>query len=103
MAFAGLHVVCASVGARADASLIINAAWSQTMTSAGTTAQAALPGVSNVFEIAAAADSWVAIGSAPDATQTISTGSSSARILVRAGETRNIFCNPGDKLAWIAA
>ena len=102
MAFSGLHVVCASVGARAEASLIVNFAWSQTMASAGTTSQVAA-GASNVFEISASADSWVAIGPAPDATQTVGSNSGNARILVRAGETRAIFCNQGDKLAWIAA
>lgn len=81
--------------------LTYKAVWSQTMPAPGVTDKAAPEGSTDFgqpsFEIsAAAADVFVAVSPTPDAT-------SSPRIVVRAGETRNVFCRPGDKLAWIEA
>lgn len=114
MAFSGLSVTCGMIGSKGGTSLLANPSWSQAMATAGTTSVsggAKIPASSNTafdsaalgFEIQAAADSWVAWGSAPVASATGGTTSNTACILVRAGETRNVFCNPGDQLAWIAA
>ena len=71
------------------------------MAMAGTTGQGAPnfdtsgPGAP-CYEVRSTADIFVAVAPTPDATN-------GARIFVPAGETRNIFCAPGDKLAWIAA
>jgi len=54
------------------------------------------------FEISVGQDSWVAFGVAPDATQPVGE-EGSARLFVRAREQRNVFCNPGDKVAWALA
>jgi hypothetical protein len=112
MALTGVHVTCGYVGAAPGGALLGNQAWSQTMTSAGVTSiGAAFPqsgvvgaGAASLlgFEVTAAADAWVAWGAAPDASQ-VAGSEATARILVRAGETRNILCRPGDKLAWVAA
>jgi hypothetical protein len=49
-----------------------------------------------IFRIYASADSWVSIGTAPDATN-------GTRFLVPATTTYDVFVKPGDFLAWIAA
>jgi hypothetical protein len=111
MALSGVHIVCGYVGGFGAGnfiqSLIGKIAWSQTMASAGTTSQAA-PDVASAygapaFEIRSSVDCYVAIGAVPDASQTTSSTTSNARIFVPSGETRNIFCSKGDKLAWVAA
>ena len=109
MALSGVHVACGYVGGYAAISqqipLLSAIAWSQTMTAAGTTSQAApsqMAGSDPSFEIRASADVYVAVGAVPDASQATGSGNA-ARIFVPAGVTRNIFCKPGDKLAWIAA
>ena len=51
------------------------------------------------FEVTASVDAWVAWGSTPDASQASGVGNA-GRLLVRAGETRNVFYFEGDKLAW---
>lgn len=105
MAFTGMHIACGYINAPADAALMGPVIWSQTMAGAGTTTRAAPKrgdndfgrgGADLSFEIAAAVDAFVAIGPAPDA-------SVGPRLLVRAGETRNVSCDPGDKVAWAAA
>ena len=110
MALSGVHVACGYVGGPRDdkggASLARKPAWSQTMAAAGATAQSA-PSVSGragspAFEIRASIDVYVAIGASPDASQANGSGDS-ARIFVPAGVTRNVFCDGGDKLAWVAA
>lgn len=112
MALTGVHVTCGYVTAAPGGALLGNQAWSQTMSSAGTTAVGASQpqsgplggGTSSLlgFEVTTSADAWVAWGTAPDASQA-SGSEATARILVRAGETRNILCRLGDKLAWVAA
>lgn len=114
MAFSGLSVTCGMIGTKGGTSLLTNPSWSQAMATAGTTSVAggakipAAPAqtfdaLALGFEIQAAADSWVAWGSAPVASTTGGSTSNTACILVRAGETRNVYCSPGDQLAWIAA
>jgi len=73
------------------------------MTAGGTTTNTAVVGTAGqegqpTFEIAnsTSSDVLVSYGAAPDAVN-------GPLILVRAGETRNVFCKPGDKLAWALA
>lgn len=79
-------------------------AWSENL-AAGTTTQAAPVGPGQpVFQVVAAADSWVVTGAtALDASKAVSTKKSEARIFIKAATVTNIYVNPGDKLAWIAA
>jgi hypothetical protein len=55
------------------------------------------------MRVRASADSYVAFGSTPDATQTTSTSSSSSRYLLAANTDEDFIVQPFDKLAWIAA
>lgn len=50
------------------------------------------------FEVTTDHDIWIAWGLNPDASKDVGKDDS-ARILVRAGETRNVFCYPGDRFA----
>jgi hypothetical protein len=115
MALAGLHVACGHIDIKEGAVLMGSLSWSQTfsgaLTSTVTTTQGASePGPKGQsftvaplgFEITTSVDAWVSWGGSPDPTQTTGT-KSTARILVRAGETRNVFCKNGDMLAAIAA
>lgn len=105
MALSGVHVACGYVGG-AGRNLQVQAlmkkpVWSETLAAAGTTTNVAPTSVDQsvgdpCFEIRSSLDVFVAISSGPNAT----TG---ARLFVPANETRNVFCAPGDKLAWIAA
>src|ERR1700712_3575115 len=103
MALSGAHIACGYVGSTDGAQFLDSVAWSETMTSAGTTTNV-VPNnpayrsgpLSPIFEIRTAADVFVAIGAAPNAT-------SGPRIFVPANETRNLICHPGDKVAWVAA
>lgn len=105
MSLQSVHIACGFVSAPQNVALLGAVAWSETLATAGTTVNIApsaldpkgspapaYPG----FEITASVDCYVAIGKAPDAVN-------GARIYVRAGETRNIFCQTGDKLSWAAA
>lgn len=106
MAFSGTHITCCLVGNASGAALAAKPIWSQTMASAGTTSRAA-PGNpepiiwSGMFEVRSSADIYVAIGKTPDASQA-SGVEDAARFFIPANETRNIFVQPGEKLAWIA-
>lgn len=111
MALQGTHIACGYVGSPPNGALLGAIQWSRTMAAPGVTDVAALntdvsiPGIvaSNLsFEVRAVADIWVAWGKAPDASQ-ISGSGQSARLFVPANETRNILCQPGDKLAWALA
>lgn len=106
MAFTGIHVSAGYVGPlynrskTSHAALISRVVSSEHMTGAGTTTLVAPEHSESmgapVFRIQASADSWVAIGAAPNA----STG---PRTLCRGGEDYDIFVEPGDRLAWVAA
>ena len=110
MALSGLHVVCAYFGGPgngaaeggfgAPQAVISDAVWSQTMATAGTTANAApsrsAEGGRPIFRIRASEDVFVAVGADPDA----STG---ARYFVSADADYDVFASKGDKLAWVAA
>lgn len=104
MAFAGV-LVSFGYASSNDLNLLGNVAWSELMATPGTTSQAAEDEFEAIrkqgsavrcFEIAASADAFVSVGATPDA----ATG---PRILVRAGETRNLLCKGGDRVAWAAA
>jgi hypothetical protein len=101
MAFVGLHVECSYVGARGDFGpipLVMGAPlWTETLASAGTTA-VPVPdtGRDMVLRISAAADAFVAIGSAPNA-------ATNPRRFVRAGQTLDFIGRANDKVAWVAA
>lgn len=102
MPLSGAHIACGYVNAFGGAALLGKVIWSQTMGSAGTTMQAApnptevAMGAGVAFEVRATSDIYVAVGVTPDA-------ANGPRAFVPANETRNFFCRPGDRLAWIAA
>lgn len=105
MALTGVHIACAFAGGSGKRGLTLpllrKPQWSETMASAGTTALAAPQDAQEsgepVFRVrTSSADIFVAIDPAPNAT----TG---PRLFVPAGTTEDIYCSPGDKLAWIAA
>lgn len=104
MAFSGLHVVCGYPGslfARDKSQAILGkVVWSEAP-STGVTSTNVAPGESAgsgqaLFRIRAAADSWVSVGSAPDAT-------AGKRFLVPAATDYDVYAEPGDKFQWIAA
>jgi hypothetical protein len=88
-----------------DIALLGNVVWSENLAVAGTTTKSA-PAAYGAdaspkpafpcFEIAASVECYVSVGKVPDAVN-------GPRVLVRPGETRNLFCQPGDKLAWATA
>jgi hypothetical protein len=104
MAFAGLHVVCGFAGslfARDKSQAILGKiAWTEAP-STGVTSTNFAPNGSDgsgqpMFRIRAAADSWVSVGPAPDAT-------SGKRFLVPAATDYDVYAEPNDKFQWIAA
>jgi len=101
MALSGVHVACCPVFNLNNASLVGRPTWSQTLASAGTTTNAAPEG-SSAFVIRAAVDVYVAMGVAPDASQTSGSGDA-ARVFVEANATQTFAANAGQKLAWVAA
>lgn len=106
-----VHVACSFVGASGQGSriqdLTRSPVWSETLSAAGVTTQAAPASSSSYgdpcFEISAGVDVYVAIGPTPDASQAVGSTGNSARLVVRSGETRNVFCKQGDKLAYVLA
>lgn len=107
MALAGVHVTCAYAGSRGFANsnlpIIGKAAWAETLTSAGTTTNAAPAPTEQsgqpLFQVTAAADAFVSIGAAPDAN-----GNTKTRYFIKGGQPPvEIAAAAGDKLAWVAA
>ena len=105
MAFSGVNIAFGYVSAPPGPALFGAIQWSQSMSSAGTTGKAAMasdkgpPGATGsnlAFEVTSDADIWFAISQTPDA-------AANKRVLVRAGETRNLFATQGDRVAWILA
>lgn len=104
MPLTGTHIACGFAGGSGKRGLtmpvVVKPAWSQTMASAGTTTNAAPSGGQEagdpIFTVYASAAIYVAIAGTPDA-------SSGARLYIAANEEHNIYCDPGDKLAWILA
>ena len=100
----GAEVACMYVGA-AGAGLHVQAlarppVWSQVLASGATTTQAAPNYDGSVgtpsFQVRAFQDGYVSIGPTPNA-------STAPRLPIGAGETLNVFCASGDKLAFLAA
>ncbi|MBA9071720.1 hypothetical protein FHR71_005506 [Methylobacterium sp. RAS18] len=110
MALNGVHIACGYVGDAGQKGVVQSLGraplWSQTMASAGVTTLAAPKSDGDLgspsFEIRSSQDIYVAFGTTPDASQASGSGGA-ARILVPANETRNLFCAPGDRLAWVLA
>lgn len=112
MAFTGLHVSCHFTGSvsfkdewEVIPGVVGKAIWSEnpaTDTPTTNVAPAIEKGSNKgkigqpIFRIRAAADSYVSIGAAPDA-------SASPRHLIPASTTVDIAVLPGDKLEWVAA
>lgn len=105
MATPAFHVACAYVGSPTgkskDRALITPPVWSEHALAASTTSTNAVPaGIDEkgdpVFQMVAAADSYVSIGPSPNAGQ-------SPRLLLKANEVTTVYCKPGDKVAWVAA
>lgn len=100
MAFTGVHITYGSVCKVSDGNAIFGEAlWSQTMNAAGVTDLASSDYNSSkkkAFLVQAAMDIFVSVGKVPNA-------AGSPRYLVRGGLDVPITCEPGDKLAWVAA
>lgn len=97
MALSGVHISCVTVSSRGSASLVSKINWSQTMDNEGVTSLGAMPDGSS-FEIYPAADVFVAVGPNPDASE-----AGAGRLFCPAGITRNVYCAPGDRVAWVLA
>jgi len=108
MAFTGLHVTCFDAGNpyRADRGdfpeLPMSQYWSETLAAPGQTTQY-VRGQGQVFRVEASADSWIAIGATPNASQAVGSNTNTARFLVRAGVPYDFTVRDNDKLAWVAA
>ncbi|OLP56840.1 hypothetical protein BJF92_12270 [Rhizobium rhizosphaerae] len=108
MAFSGLHVLCALAGQDGDYSntrqpLLVSPQWSQTMAAAGTTTNAAAS-AGSIFRVRVSAPTYIATGSAPDASQTTGSTTSSARELILPDDGPvDRYVAVGDKLAWVLA
>lgn len=110
MAFSGFHVVfgyaSGSMGGNGrdtDAGLLSDVTSAQTMAAAATSTAAAPDksrgGARPMAVLYASADSWYTVGATP----ADPTGASSPRDMVMAGERREIFVDPGDKIRWALA
>ena len=104
MALTGLHVSAGYAGSAthryASAKILGRQLWSQTLATAGTTANTAPASRDTegdpIFQIAASVDAFVAIGPNPDATN-------GARIFVRANTDWTAYAQQGDRLSWVPA
>lgn len=116
MAFtSGINVTCGLIGIKAGTSLMAVPTASQPLATAGATTfpnGAREPSIRTSqsydalmlgFEIQAAVDVWVSYGPTPTASASGGSGIGNACILVRSGETRNVFCNAGDQVAFTPA
>ncbi len=100
---AGIHVANCNLVTFQGATLPqMPPVWSQSMDSPATTTLASQGEQSSVFVIDADVDAFVAVGSSPNAGNASGEGQN-ARLKVRAGTTREVFCRPGQKLSWVAA
>lgn len=104
MALSGIHVTCGYAGplTRRDAAVGIlgKRVWSETLSSASTTTNAAPANHDAagepMFQVYASTDAFIALGKSPNA----STG---ARVFVPAATRVGVYAEQGDKLAWVAA
>ena len=103
MAFSGLHVVCVYVGGERDRDRIplpSKPVWSDAPAS-GVNSTRAAPSDNNalgipVFQVYAAADSYLSIGPLPNALD-------NPRFLIPALQLIEVIVEPGDKFQWVAA
>jgi hypothetical protein len=108
MAFSGVHLFCSEAGGdnggtdNYNVQTYRNPLWSETIASAGTSQNEAPQGNRAILRIESSAEIYGAIGKTPDASKTVSTGSSSARFRIKADTPFDIYLKPGDKFAWIA-
>jgi hypothetical protein len=97
MALSGMHIVCAGVTAAGTyGPLPMNANWSETLSSAQITTHQVPASGRSIIRVRASADSYVAIGSAPDATN-------GPRFFVAAATDYDFYANPNDRVAWVLA
>lgn len=104
MAFSGLSVVAAYAGPTSypdkPQAILGKIMWTEEPASGTPTSNSAPQTSPNsgqpIFRIRASVDSWVSIGSAPNA-------SVSPRFLVAANTDYDVFVDKNDKLAWVAA
>lgn len=112
MALSGVHIGCGYAGGRDAAKSVEVAtpgpmAWSRTMASPGPTdlvaprSDVALG--DPIFWVTTAFDICFAWGPNPDASKANGDTRDTARVLLRAGDTFNVFALPGDRVAWVAA
>ncbi|WP_420102145.1 hypothetical protein [Bosea sp. (in: a-proteobacteria)] len=101
MALSGMHIACVDLSTDESAFALAGAVrWAETLASAGTTANAApatgvltKPG----FQFRASVDAFVAYGPVPSA------AAGQPRLFIAANDTVTVACQPGDKVAWVAA
>lgn len=107
MAFSGFHVVFGYAsgsmggdGRDTDAGLFSGMTASETMATANTTTitapKASRGGARPMAALYASAESWYTVGPSP----ADPANSANTRDLVMAGERREIYVNPGDKIRW---
>lgn len=104
MALSGLTVTCSYTGTPSynpsAPPLLSLLVWQETPSTGVVTTNAA-PGANAaygpcVFEVYASADSYVSYGASPASAGTL-------RVFVPAATVCDFICQPGDKLAWVAA
>lgn len=105
MAFSGMHIVFGYAGSNTNRNTgaeLLTPVASENLTSAGTTTKAAPPASGALgqpmVQLRAAADSWASIGPNPNAAN-----DTVVRVLVPAGQPVEVYCNPGDRVAWASA
>jgi hypothetical protein len=114
MAFSGVHAICGFVGGDGFSKspslsttmpVICKPVWSEAPSTGVTSTNVAPAGSSNgaacrtgqpMMRFRASADSWVSVGSTPDAT-------SGTRFLVPSDTDYDVYVEAGDKFQWIAA
>lgn len=104
MALTGLVVVAAYAGSSVSRHLsqpiMGRIAWSETLATPGTTTNVAPPNRDDngqpFVRLRCNVDAWVAVGKAPNA-------AASPRIALAANTDFDMFVDPGEKVAWIAA
>lgn len=110
MALSGLHVAWGYAGGdgynSAKQAVFIDGQRSETLAAASTTTQGAQGGGHRrpMARVRVSADSWVAFGKSPDASQVVGSTPDTTRFYVPAdGDDHDFYVNAGDKVAWVAA
>lgn len=107
MALSGMHIVCAgATAAKSNGPLPCNAAWSETLASAGHTTNRVPSNFGGLALIRcqASADSFVAAAQTQAGADTAAAlAAGGPRYFVPANTTYDFYANPGDYIAWVAA